>query len=75
MKHQDNFNNSIAIKMRKTRKEHNLTLEEVSGYLGVSPQQLQKYETNVTKIPISKMYIFLNIFKIPLEEFFKDIGE
>jgi transcriptional regulator with XRE-family HTH domain len=74
MSNKDNLNASIGTKMRTIRNNNNLTLEKVAKYLEVSPQQLQKYETNITKVPISKMYIFLNIFNIPLEEFLKDIS-
>ena len=73
MKNYEDLNKKIAIKMKEIRKQNRCTLEMVSISLEISPQQMQKYEANITQIPFSKLYLFLEKFNIAPIEFFNDI--
>jgi transcriptional regulator with XRE-family HTH domain len=65
------INNTIASKMKMVRKMNGLNLNDVSKILNVSPQQVQKYESGITRVPFSKLFLFASYFKISPEFFFK----
>lgn len=75
MKIDKNLNTRIAKKMKQVRKSNGLTLEQVGKALEISAQQVQKYEVSATQIPFSKLFLFLEFFKIPSDEFFKELQD
>ena len=66
---------SIGLKLKQGRIELGLTRKEVAGYLGISHQQLEKYEKGANRIPINRLYIICQLFKRPLEWFVTDLPE
>jgi transcriptional regulator with XRE-family HTH domain len=52
-----------------------LTLDEISTHLGVSIQQLGKYEKGINRISAGKLLIFSEILKVPVDYFFNQIEE
>ncbi len=57
------------------RHKMNWPLKTLASSLGVSIQQLQRYEKGVNKISASMLYQLSKIFKIELACFFEDFGE
>lgn len=59
----------IGERLKELRKIKNLTQEDVAEKLGVSFQQIQKYENGKNRISFSKLYELSNFMKIPMESF------
>lgn len=64
------LNTHIGHRLRESRKRAHLTLEQLSRALGVTYQQVQKYETGQSKIPTEKLYECSKIMNIPIQDFF-----
>lgn len=58
--------------LRKIRKVSQIDLAEI---LGVSFQQVQKYERGVNRLPVDKLHTVKEKLNIPYEFFFQGIGE
>jgi transcriptional regulator with XRE-family HTH domain len=63
----------IGKRIKERRIQNGMSQIEVSSQLGVSFQQLQKYEKGKSRIPISRIYKLLNILDVKLEYFFEGI--
>ena len=63
---------NIGSKLRFLRKIKNLTLEKVASQIGVSAQQVQKYEVGKSKIDISKIVILATLFDVNVDIFFSE---
>lgn len=62
----------IGAKMKRERLVNGLTREVVGGKLGVTLQQLQKYETGTNRISASRLFDYCKIVNKPIEFFFDD---
>lgn len=60
----------IGENLRKIRKKHHMSQEELAEKVGLTFQQIQKYETGLNRISCSKLWEFANIFKTPVSYFF-----
>ncbi|MDR1208181.1 MAG: response regulator [Holosporales bacterium] len=69
------INAHIGRKLQEQRKKARLTLEQVSGALHVTYQQVQKYEAGRNKIPIDKLYDYACLFQLPVQYFFDGAPE
>ena len=65
------INKRVGNRLRYFRKASGRSQKELSGVLGVSFQQVQKYETGVNRLSAGKLYICAQYFDIPVEKFFK----
>lgn len=63
----------IGQNIRKLREECGVTQRDLAALLGVSFQQINKYEKGVNRLPIEKMYLFSKTHNIALEHFFNGI--
>lgn len=61
--------------MRALRLERNLTLQELGDQLGISHQQLQKYETGMNRISAGMLPRLANLLGIEMTELFVDAKE
>ena len=50
----------------------NLSQEKVAGLLGLSFQQVQKYEKGINRISASRLQHLSQIFKVPVPFFFQE---
>ncbi len=71
-----NFNNCdfdkyLGNKLKDCRKRQQLTLVEISEIIGISFQQLQKYEAAVSRIPASLLYKLASTYSISVDAIFK----
>ena len=67
--------NNLRFLRTRTFKESNnkmrhLTQTQLAEYLGVTFQQIQKYENGISQISATKLYKLYRFFEIPLEYFF-----
>lgn len=55
------FYKNLGRWLRTTRDERGLTLEETGKHLHVAPQQIQKYESGINRIPVDKLLLFCRL--------------
>jgi len=60
----------VASRLREARHAQGMTLVELSGRLGVSHQQLQKYESGANRISAGMLYDVAGLLHMPLADFF-----
>lgn len=63
------FNIIVGKKIKRYRKEMNLTAEELERYIGVSQQQISRYESGVNHINIDFLSQLSELFKVPIQVF------
>lgn len=61
----------IGINLRHLRQSAALSQRQVGRLLGVSFQQIQKYERGENRIPVEKLHLLKNIYGVPYHYFFK----
>lgn len=72
MKNISTRDQQIASKVRMFRINAGMTQMEVAGHLGISPQQVQKYEQGKNKISAARLEAMANLFSISMSDFFID---
>mgnify|MGYP002399828645 CR=1 FL=1 len=65
----------IGRRIRVLRALRGLTLAEVASQLGVSSQQLQKYETGVNRVSAGRLYELAELLDCQITDFFQDIRD
>lgn len=65
----------IARKLRERRIEMRLSQSEVANNLGITHQQVYKYEQGIDRIPASRLYEFANILSTPISFFYGEEKE
>lgn len=64
----------VSKKVREFRVVRALSQEKLGEFIGVSIQQIQKYESGKNRISAGKLYEMAQIFKIPVTAFFECSG-
>ena len=59
--------------IRALRKARGLTLVAVAKRLGITYQQVQKYERGSSSLSVSRLYEFAQVYEIAPSEFFRDL--
>lgn len=67
------INGVVAQNILSIRKEKDLTQGDVAAILGVSYQQIGKYETGENRIPAVRLFILSQAMSIPIERFFDGV--
>lgn len=67
------INNLIGNNIRAIRKTKNLSQTQVANNLGVSYQQLQKYETGKNSLSSFRIYQIAQFFDIGLDDIFSGV--
>lgn len=62
-------------RLRVLRRLRGETLDSLAGKIGVTYQQLQKYESAANRMAISTMYRLAGILKVPAGEFFAGLPD
>ncbi len=65
----------IGEKIRELRKLHGLSQMDLAEKLGLSFQQIQKYEKGLTRISVSRLSDISEIFGVDITDFFKGYKE
>ena len=68
-------NKEIGARIRVARKERGLTQMQLAEKVGVSFQQIQKYETGKDRIFVERLQQIAQALKVPISYFFKDFNE
>lgn len=71
----EEMNLRIGKKLRFHRTINGLSQERLGQMLGVSFQQIQKYEKGVNSIKASKLYEIAAHLNVPVEQFFDPLGD
>lgn len=61
----------IGQNIRKLRKSQKFSQAEMGAILGVSFQQMQKYERGHNRFPVEKLYMLKQKFDVPYDWFFE----
>lgn len=62
----------VSRNLRNFRKQLGINQRDVADTIGVSVQQIQKYENGVNRISIGKLYMIASLFKMRVNNFFTD---
>lgn len=65
----------VGANIRKLRGEHGLTLQELASQLGMSHQQLQKYETGSNRVSAGVLYILARALSVPADALFEGVDD
>ncbi|MEX9746102.1 helix-turn-helix domain-containing protein [Providencia rettgeri] len=63
------FNIIVGKKIKRYRKEMKLTAEELGRYIGVSQQQISRYESGINHINIDFLSQLSELFIVPIQFF------
>ena len=62
----------VGEKIRELRTAQNFTLSELGQELGISHQQLQKYETGTNRLSAGMLASVARVLRVPISELFQD---
>jgi len=62
----------IGRKIKEYRKRKGLSQEGLAELMGLSFQQIQKYESGVNRLNTDKLQAIANILSVPVASFFED---
>ena len=62
---------SIGRQINLRRRQRNLTRQDLGRMLGVSPEQIERYETGKEPVPASRLYQLSVLLDLPVTEFFR----
>lgn len=60
----------VGQRMRLLRKQQNISQEKLAEALGLTFQQVQKYERGANRISASKLYEAARFLRVPISEFY-----
>ncbi|MFP1133065.1 helix-turn-helix domain-containing protein [Asticcacaulis sp. W401b] len=66
---------SIGAQIRSIRKAVGVGPSELAEVIGISPQQLQKYEDGSNRITANRLYAVASFLKVPMSRFFRPVDE
>jgi transcriptional regulator with XRE-family HTH domain len=62
----------IGKKIREYRQQAGFTQERLAEKLGITFQQVQKYERGLTKVNLTKLQQIAEVLKVPVSSFFEE---
>ena len=65
----------VGVNIKLRRLMLGITLDEMANHLGVSLQQLDKYEKGLNHVSAGKLFIFSEILNVPIDYFYNQIEE
>lgn len=65
----------VGSRIRLRRVLMGMTQEKLGGVLGLTFQQLQKYERGANRVSASKLFALSNALEVPVSFFFDDMGD
>lgn len=72
MTHEKNFNRALGLRLMVQRQKLKLSQKDLGAQIGVSGQQMQKYENGVSSIPPHRLALCAQILKKPIGYFYGD---
>ena len=74
-RYEEEFNQALGFRLMTLRQSHKMSQEYLGAKLGVRYQQIQKYETGVTRMPPERIAACARILEVPVEYFFGSQSE
>ena len=71
----NNLDAEIGRRLRQARLVENLTQDGLAQRLGISFQQVQKYENGTNRVSSSRLWAIANSLGIPITYFFEDLEQ
>jgi transcriptional regulator with XRE-family HTH domain len=71
----DRINKEVGKRLKFLRTIRGLSQEELGEVIGVTFQQIQKYEKGLNSIKASKLYAIAQHLNVPVEQFFAAMDE
>ena len=65
----------VGESVRERRVYLGMSQQDLGDCVGVTFQQIQKYERGINRISASKLWAISNVFEVPIEWFFEGLGE
>lgn len=62
----NDFDKQVGSRIRRFRKMRGMTMEQLAAKLGVTFQQVQKYERGTNRISFERLYQLSLLFEVPL---------
>ncbi len=63
----------IGRRVRALRLSRGLTMEQVADQLGITYQQIQKYETGFNRVSASRLFALAQVFDVSISAFFEGL--
>lgn len=63
----NHFDRAVGARIRRFRKLRGLTQQQLAEMIGISFQQVQKYEHGANKISFERLHKLCEIFEVPLD--------
>jgi len=63
----------VGQRLRDLRRHHALSQQKLGNHLGISFQQVQKYENGTNRIGASRLYAISKTFRVSLNYFFRNL--
>jgi transcriptional regulator with XRE-family HTH domain len=71
----NNIDKMLGHRVRSRRLEIGMSQEKLADLLGITFQQVQKYEKGVNRIAASRLFEISSALDMPIESFFAGVGE
>ena len=71
----DHVDIHVGKRVRERRVSLGMSQANLGEYLGLTFQQIQKYERGVNRISASRLWVLSHLFKVPVEWFFEGLEE
>ena len=69
----DEIDQIVGNKVREVRKSRGLTMKQLASHLGVSYQQVQKYEIGSNRIPVSRLATIAQLLGVSVGMFYDQV--
>ena len=66
---------AVGKKLKELRNMRRMSQSHVAGKIGISFQQIQKYEIGSNRISASRLYELSNILSVCVSDFFSELGQ
>lgn len=63
----------LGAQVRTWRRKLKMTQQDLGACVGISFQQIQKYEAGINRISAIRLWQFSRIFDVPVDYFFREI--
>lgn len=67
------INRKVGERLLRLRQARGLSLAIVAKRLGITYQQVQKYERGISSLSVHRLYEFAQVYEIAPSEFFRDL--
>ena len=64
----------IGANLKYLREACGLSQQDIAHLLGVTHQQIQKYERGTNRFPVEKLFMLKQFYSVPYDLFFRDLS-